>query len=167
MTAMCGEIADGIILTRSTLKTAAEIRKNLTVGTTIANREPTAVAITSLLPTAVAETRAEAMDMMRPGLALYIGFFPRYNKLIASHGFEQEAADIATAFKKGDMEAANRGVTDAIVDATGVAGTPSQCRERIEAYRDSGIDLPIISPFARGPGAQKVFMDAIKACVED
>lgn len=167
MTAMCGEIADGIILTRSTLKTAAEIRKNLTVGTTIANREPSAVAITSLLPTAVAETRAEAMDMMRPGLALYIGFFPRYNKLIASHGFEQEAADIATAFKKGDMEAANRGVTDAIVDATGVAGTPSQCRERIEAYRDSGIDLPIISPFARGPGAQKVFMDAIKACVED
>jgi len=65
------------------------------------------------------------------------------------------------------MEAANKGVTDAIVDATGVAGTPSQCRDKIEAYRDSGIELPIISPFARGPGAQKVFMDAIKACAED
>ena len=167
MTAICGEIADGIILTRSTLKTATDIRENISVGTAIAGRDPSEVEITSLLPTAVAETRAEAMDLMRPGLALYIGFFPRYNKLIASHGFEQEAADIATAFKKGDMEAAHKGVTDAIVDATGVAGTPSQCRDRIEAYRDSGIELPIISPFARGPGAQKVFMDAIKACAED
>ena len=167
MTAICGEIADGIILTRSTLKTATYIRENLAVGVAVAARTQADVEITSLLPTAVAETRAEAMDLMRPGLAMYIGFFPRYNKLIASHGFEQEAADIAAAFKKGDMEAANKGVTDAIVDATGVAGTPSQCRDKIEAYRDSGIELPIISPFARGPGAQKIFMDAIKACAED
>ena len=86
---------------------------------------------------------------------------------IGGRGEPSNGADIAAAFKRGDMEAANKGVTDAVVDATGVAGTPSQCRDKIEAYRDSGIELPIISPFARGPGAQKVFMDAIKACAED
>ena len=51
-----------------------------------------------------------------------------------------------------------------MVDATGVAGTADECRAKIEAYRDSGIDLPIISPFARGPGAKDKFEAAIRAC---
>ena len=164
MVSVCGEISDGIILTRSTVKTAAEIRRGLAEGAAKAGRDASKIEVTSLLPTAVADSRAEAMEMMRPGLALYAGFFPRYNKLIASHGFEQEAADIAAAFQKGDMEGANWAVTDAMVDATSVCGTPEQCRERIGAYRDSGIDLPIISPFVRGGDAKERFMAAIEAC---
>jgi hypothetical protein len=34
----------------------------------------------------------------------------------------------------------------------------------IELYRRSGIDLPIISPFARGPDARSRFEAAIGAC---
>jgi alkanesulfonate monooxygenase SsuD/methylene tetrahydromethanopterin reductase-like flavin-dependent oxidoreductase (luciferase family) len=164
MTAVCGEIADGIILTRSTVKTATEIRRNLSKGAARVGRDPANIKLTSLLPTAVADTRAEAMDMMRPGLAFYVGFFPRYNKLIASHGFEEEAAAVGEAFAKGDMEGANRAVTDAMIDATSVAGTPEQCRERIAAYRDSGIELPIISLFMRGGDAKVRFETAIRAC---
>ena len=164
MTAVCGEIADGIILTRSTLTTAADIRPHLAEGAARAGRDPADIRITSLLPTAVAETREEALELMRPGLAFYAGFFPRYNRLLAGFGFEEEAAQIGQAFARGDIEAANRAVSDAMIDATGVAGTPKQCRERIEAYRDSGIDLPIISPFARGSGARERFEVAIRAC---
>jgi len=166
MVQVCGETADGIILTRSTLKTADEIRANLAIGAERAGRDASDIRVTSLLPTAVAESRAEAYEMMRPGLALYAGFFPRYNKLIASHGFEEEAADIAEAFGRGDMEGATRAVTDAMVDATSVCGTPADCREKIQAYRDSGLDLPIISPFARGPDSKARFEAAIRACVE-
>lgn len=167
MTQVCGEIADGIILTRSTTRTAPEVRANLAEGAARAGRDASGIAMVSLLPTAVADTRAEALDLMRPGLALYAGFFPRYNKLIASHGFAEEAAAIAEAYGRGDMAAATRAVSDAMVDATSVAGTASQCRERLEAYRASGIDLPIISPFARGPDAAARFEAAIRACVED
>ena len=123
MTEICGEIADGIILTRSTLKTATEIRRNLAVGAARVGRDPADIKLTSLLPTAVAE-----------------------------------------AFGKGDMEGANRAVTDAMIDATSVAGTPEQCRERIAAYRDSGIELPIISLFMRGGDAKARFEAAIRAC---
>jgi probable F420-dependent oxidoreductase len=166
MVSVCGEISDGIILTRSTVKTAREIRQGLAEGAAKVGRDASKIEVTSLLPTAVADSRAEALEMMRPGLALYAGFFPRYNKLIASHGFEQEAADIAEAFQKGDMEGANRAVSDAMVDATSVCGTPEQCRERIGAYRDSGIDLPIISPYVRGGDAKERFMAAIEACAQ-
>lgn len=167
MTALCGEIADGIILTRSTLETAASARAHIAEGAGRAGRAVGDVDVTTLLPTAVADTIAEARDQIRPGLALYAGFFPRYNKLVADHGFEGEAADIARAWAEGDRDGAVRAVSDAMVDATSVAGTPEYCRERLDAYRQSGIDMPIISPFARGAGAKEKFEAAIRACAPD
>jgi probable F420-dependent oxidoreductase len=164
MAALCGEIADGIILTRSTVTTAAEIRRHLVEGALRAGRQPEEVTVTSLLPTAVGETRQQALDALRPGLAFYAGFFPRYNRLIAEHGFATEAGAIAAAWTRGDRDAAERAVSDALIDATSIAGTPQYCRERVEAYRRSGIDLPILSPFARGPGAMAKFEAAIRAC---
>jgi len=164
MTTLCGEIADGIILTRSTLATAARVREQLADGAKRVGRDPSAIAVTSLLPTAVGATRREALDALRPGLAFYAGFFPRYNRMMTEHGFRDEAAAIAAAWARGDSEETERAVSDTLIDATNVAGTPEQCRQRIEAYRQSGIDLPILSPFARGPGAKAKFEAVIRAC---
>jgi 5,10-methylenetetrahydromethanopterin reductase len=162
--ALCGEIADGIILTRSTLQTAAQVRTHLAEGARVTGRDPARIEVTSLLPTSIAETRAAALATLRPGIAYYCGFFPRYNRMMAEHGFATEAAAIAEAWSRGDREACERAVSDAMIDATTVSGTPDQCRDRIEAYRQSGIDLPIISPFARGPEAKSRFEAAIRAC---
>jgi probable F420-dependent oxidoreductase len=162
--ALCGEVADGIILTRSTLQTAASVRVHLAEGARKAGRDPTQIEVTSLLPTSVADTRVRALAALRPGIAFYCGFFPRYNRMMAEHGFTTEAAAIAEAWARRDHEMAERAVSDAMIDATSVSGTPEQCRARIEAYRRSGIDLPIISPFARGPGAKSRFEAAIRAC---
>jgi len=162
--ALCGEIADGIILTRSSLRTAADVRAQLDPAARQAGREPAHIEITTLLPTSVAESREAALAALRPGLAFYAGFFPRYNKLMAAHGFATEAAAIAAAWARGDRAAAERAVSDAMIDATSIAGTPAQCRAQVEAYRRSGIDLPILSPFARGPDAKDRFAAAIRAC---
>jgi probable F420-dependent oxidoreductase len=164
MTELCGEIADGVILTRSSLHTAVKVRDALAVGAARASRDPRRVAVTSLLPTVVAESRREALDALRPGLAFYAGFFPRYNRLMAEHGFAHEAAAIAEAWSRGDRDAAERAVSDAMIDASSIAGTPEECRQGIEAYRQSGIDLPILSPFARGPGSKARFEAVIRAC---
>ena len=60
-----------------------------------------------------------------------------------------------------------RAVTDAMIAETGVVGTPAEYRARIAAYRDSGIDTPILSPYARGPGAKDRFEAAIRACAPE
>ena len=161
---LCGEVADGIILTRSTLRTAARVRTHLADGARNAGRDPNRIEVTSLLPASVGDTRSAAFAVLRPGIAFYCGFFPRYNRMIAEHGFAAEAAAIAEAWARGDRETAERAVSDAMIDATSVSGTPEQCRARIEAYRQSGIDVPIISPFARGPDANTRFEAAIRAC---
>jgi len=142
----------------------AQVRQQLADGANRAGRNPNAILVTSLLPTAIGATRKEALDALRPGLAFYAGFFPRYNRMMAEHGFRDEAAAIAAAWSRGDREAAERAVSDALIDATSVAGTPEQCREHIAEYRRSGIDLPILSPFARGPDSKAKFEAVIRAC---
>ena len=162
--ALAGEVADGVILTRSTLATAATVRRQLSAAACQARRDPNAIEIATLLPTAVADTREAALATLRPGLALYAGFFPRYNRLMAEHGFASEAAAIAAAWARGDRQAAEHAVSDAMIEATSIVGTPEQCRARIEAYRRSGVDTPILSPFARDGNAKGRFEAVIRAC---
>ena len=164
MLELTGEIADGVILTRSTLATARAARSRIEAGAVRAGRDPGSVEMTSLLPASVAPDREAALAAARPGLAFYAGFFPRYNRLLAESGFPAEAAAVAKAWAAGDSHGAARAVTDEMIAATGIAGTPAECRDRLDAYRDSGLDLPIISPFARGDDAKDRFIAAIEAC---
>jgi alkanesulfonate monooxygenase SsuD/methylene tetrahydromethanopterin reductase-like flavin-dependent oxidoreductase (luciferase family) len=150
MTALTGEIGDGLILTRSTLATAAKARRGLAEGAARSGRDPAHIAVTTLLRAAVADSRVEALERLR--------------RLMAENGFAEEAAAIAAAWAQGDREGAVRAVSDGMIDATSIAGTPEQCRERLEAYRQSGIDVPILSPDARGPGAKARFEAVIRAC---
>ena len=165
--ALCGEVADGIILTRSTLRTAAPVRAQLAAAARRAGRDAGKIEITTLLQTSVNDSRDAALTALRPGLAFYLGFFPRYNKMMAEHGFAAEAAAIAEAWARGDREAAERAVSDAMIAETSIVGTPEQCRARLALYRQSGIDVPIISPFARGPDAAARFETAIRACAPE
>src|SRR5205085_1350764 len=103
--ALCGEIADGIILTRSTLRTAASVRVQLAEAAHRVGRDPAKIEVASLLPTSVSDTREAALATLRPGLAFYAGFFPRYNRMMAEHGYPVQAAAIAEAWARGDREA--------------------------------------------------------------
>ena len=161
---VCGEEADGVILVFTTLDTAAEVRTHIAAGAERAGRDPGAVDVTSLIPTAVTDDPADAFDALRPGIAMYTGFFPRYNRVAVDQGFGDEAAAIAEAWARGDHEAANRAVSDAHVQSVCIAGTPEQCRERIAAYHASGIDLPMIAPMATGPNAKEMAQASIRAC---
>ena len=101
---------------------------------------------------------------MRAAVGFYAGFFPRYNRLIAESGFAAAAEAIKAAWLQGGREAAARVVPDELIAAIGIAGTPTECRERVEAYRRSGINLPIISPRLSGPDPKQQVIDALRAC---
>jgi alkanesulfonate monooxygenase SsuD/methylene tetrahydromethanopterin reductase-like flavin-dependent oxidoreductase (luciferase family) len=75
-----------------------------------------------------------------------------------------DMARIKAAFDSGDRAAAERLVPDALIGAISAAGTPEQCREKVAAYRGSGIGLPIISPRARGPEGKQMALAALRAC---
>jgi probable F420-dependent oxidoreductase len=159
-----GEIADGVLLTWPTTASGQRAAENVAAGARRAGRAPGDVDVASLIPCYVARTQREAFDGMRSAVAFYAGFFPRYNRLLAEAGFATEVARIKAAFDAGDRAEAERRVPDALMAAISAAGTPEQCRARVDAYRRSGIGLPIISPRASGPGGKAMAVEAIRAC---
>ncbi len=161
MLEIAGEIADGALLTWPTLDAPRRAAEHVARGAAQAGRRPGEIA--SLIPCAVAPSRREALDALRPAVALYAGFFPRYNRLLADGGFADEARAIKQAWDRGDRDAIGRLVPDAMVDAVTIAGTPAECRDRLARYRAAGLDLPIISPRPAGPDPRASVLDTIRA----
>jgi alkanesulfonate monooxygenase SsuD/methylene tetrahydromethanopterin reductase-like flavin-dependent oxidoreductase (luciferase family) len=161
MLEVCGELADGAILTWPTLDAPRRAALHVARGALRVGRDPGGVDIASLIPCAVAASRREALQILRPGVALYAGFFPRYNRLLAESGFPEAVRAIKTAWDRGDRAAAAQAVPDELIDAVAIAGTADECSRRIDLYRRSGLRLPIISP--RGDTKRSV-MDTIRAC---
>ncbi len=157
----CGEIADGALLTWPTLDAPRRAALHVSRGALRAGRDPGNIDIASLIPCAVAASPREAREILRPGVALYAGFFPRYSRLLAESGFPEAVRAIKTAWDRGDRAAAAQAVPDELIDAVAIVGTPDECRDRIEGYRRSGLRLPIISP--RGD-TKRSMMDTIRAC---
>ncbi len=164
MLEIAGELADGVLLTWPTPGTIARAVEHVAIGARRAGRAATAIDVASLIPCAVAKTAAAARDALRPGLGLYAGFFPRYNRLLAEAGFGDAVRDIKEAFDRGGRDAAATKVPDELIDAVALAATPETCRERIDAYRRAGLAFPIVSPRASGADALAMAMAAIRAC---
>jgi alkanesulfonate monooxygenase SsuD/methylene tetrahydromethanopterin reductase-like flavin-dependent oxidoreductase (luciferase family) len=167
MTELTGEIGDGLILTRSTLESGTTMRKHLVAGGERSGNDGAKMPIVSLLPTAIGDSKTDACDKLRPGFAAYTGYFPRYAKMTAEQGFADEAAAIAEAWARGDHDAAAAAVSDALIDASGIAGTPEQCRAKIEEIRASGIDVPLIAAFAKGESAEEEISAVTRACAPE
>ena len=164
MLEVCGELAEGVILTWSTLDFARRAAAHVAAGAKRAGRDPSRIEMTTLLGCAVGADVDEARRRLKPGVALYAGFFPRYNRLLAESGFAEAAAAIKSAWERGDRDGAIRLVPDALIDAVALAGPPARCRERLVEYRKAGVGLPIVTPRVRDGGGASAVTEAIRAC---
>ena len=164
MLQIAGELAQGVLLTYPTLESGRRAAENVAIGARRVGRRPEDVEVASLLPCQVAESALEARERLRPGVAFYDSFFPRSNRLLADAGFAEAIATVKAAWDRGDRDGAARLVPDALIDAVALAGTPAECREKIERYRASGIALPIVTPRGGGSDPKARVVAAIRAC---
>jgi alkanesulfonate monooxygenase SsuD/methylene tetrahydromethanopterin reductase-like flavin-dependent oxidoreductase (luciferase family) len=164
MLEICGEIAEGALLTWPTLDAPRQAAEHVSRGALRAGRDPGGIDIASLIPCAVAADRREALEILRPGVALYAGYFPRYNRLLAESGFPEAVRVIKAAWDGGDRDAATRSVPDELIDAVAIAGTAADCRDRIDRYRRAGLALPIISPRTGAGDPKHAALEVIRAC---
>jgi alkanesulfonate monooxygenase SsuD/methylene tetrahydromethanopterin reductase-like flavin-dependent oxidoreductase (luciferase family) len=109
-----------------------------------AGRDPDGITVAPYVPAAVADDPDEARDAIRGHLAYYVGSGEGYRRAVAS-AFPDEAARIAEAWGEGERGAARDAVTEEMVDALGVAGTPDEARERFDAVASLDVvDHPIV-----------------------
>ena len=99
----------------------------------------------------------EDPDEIRPVIrwlfAPYVAV-PAYNHFLARQGFEAEAGAVARAWESGDRDAAREAVSDRLIDAMVVMGPAESCKERLESFREAGLNTPILMFFSpKGPEA--------------
>ena len=105
----------------------------------------------------IEEVREFARFLLTPYIAA-----DGYNPWIARQGFEQEAAEVKAAWDARDRPAAVAAMSDRLVDALVIAGPASACKERVQSFRDAGLDTPILFFIAQqGPDAAVAMMEAM------
>jgi len=114
-----------------------------------AGRDPDDISVAPYVPAAVDDDAAEARDAVRGHLAYYVGSGRGYERAVATR-FPDEASEIAAHWRgdgrERDRAAAKGAVTDEMVEALGVAGTPETAREQLrELLRMEIMDEPLVA----------------------
>ncbi len=164
MLELCGEVAQGLLMVFSTGESARKAAGHLAAGAARAGRSVNEIEMASLLPTSVDRDRKTAYDRVRPVLSFYVGFFPRYQRLVREAGFGGPADAASEAFSRGDRAGALAAIPDEMVAALTVSGTAADARARIAEYRRSGIALPILMPVANADTKAAEVIETMRAC---
>ena len=127
---LAGEIADGVVLNWCTPERVAQAREAMRIAAGDAGRDPDAITISVYVRVAFSDRADEAL---RAAAAEYVSY-PAYRRQFEAMGVDTTA--------------------EAAVEAVCLRGDPDRARDRLDAYRRAGADLPVVYPvLARAEGA--------------
>ena len=110
-----------------------------------AGRDPESIDVAPYVPVAVSDDPDEAKDAIRGHVAYYVGSGEGYRKAVAAV-FPDEAGTVADQWRSGNRGDATAAVTDEMVEALGVAGTPDTAPDRLDRLvEETVIDRPILT----------------------
>jgi F420-dependent oxidoreductase-like protein len=152
-TALAGEIADGWIPTLFSPSHVTAVRAMLDEGAARAGRSLDGFDIAPVVNAYVSDDLELARNLMRPGLALYLGGMGSraqnfYNKLVQRYGFEAEAREIQDLYLSGKKDEAAAAIPTALIDEVSLCGPPGVVRDRLTAFRDAGVGTLMVAPMA-------------------
>lgn len=163
MLQLAGAVADGVLMNWATLAYIPQALAHIRQGAEAAGRNPDEIQTACYLRTCVTDAPEQVEQACREQLARY-GAMTYYQKYFASMGFAAEAATMAQAWQRGDGDAAVRAVTLPMIEAVTIYGSAEACRQRLQAYRDAGLQHPIIAPFPIGEPIRDTFVRTIAGC---
>ena len=140
---LAGAIADGVILTNpSPLPYVQQCIGEIQRGAEAAGRDLSDFTTAAFITFSIGEDRRMAREATREMLATYVDHVGEgLGPFLGLSGEELDAYH--RAFQSGGVKAAAPLVTEDLIDRLAVAGGPEECLERLLAYREAGLDLPI------------------------
>ena len=106
---------------------------------------------------AIGEDVKDLLELARPTTALYIGGMgPRgsnfYNQLLCDYGYPREAKEIQDLYLAGKRDQAAACVPQELLESMNLIGPEGHVKERIAAFRESGVtNLQIVPVGANAP----------------
>jgi F420-dependent oxidoreductase-like protein len=112
----------------------------------------------------VGDDAARCRAVIKPQLALYVGGMGArgknfYNELVSRYGYEADAKRIQDLYLAGKKEDATAAVPDALVDEVALCGPKEHIRERLSAWKGSGVTTLIVG--ARTSDAVRVMAELV------
>jgi 5,10-methylenetetrahydromethanopterin reductase len=132
-----GQIADGVVL--NAFMPASYTRRSMTRLDAAAGGKFEGE-VGQCLVVALADTVAEAAARVRPILATYLVYFPN---LAAETGLD---AEFLTSLREKANDGGFDDLPDSLVSQHALVGPVAECRKRLGAYREAGLELPILFP---------------------
>lgn len=150
--ALAGEIADGWLPTFFAPSRAATFDAWLGEGLARAGRDRSSIDVAPFVVVVVGEDVQACRDLVKPTLALYVGGMGArgrnfYNDLVRRYGFEEAAGRIQDLYLEGRKGEAAGAVPDELVDEVALVGPPARIRERVQAWKEAGVDTLIAGTF--------------------
>ena len=94
--------------------------------------------------TCVHQDADKAINRAKKTLAFYVSVGKIYREFLASNGYKKETENIFAEYKKNGLDDNYELVTDSMVNDLCISGTPDDCRKKLNEFRQTGIDLPIL-----------------------
>ena len=136
MVELSWDIADGVIFY---LRPKEEMKK------TISNMQKKRKIDTSLqIITCVDDDYEKAVSRAKKTLSFYIAVGKIYREFLESNGYSEETQIIYNEYAKTGLGNLEKLVPDKMLDDLCIAGTPDVAIKKLNAFRDVGIELPII-----------------------
>ena len=136
MVEMTWDIADGVIFylrPKSEMKeTISKMQKKKKIDTTLQ------------IITCIHEDEEKARNRAKKTLSFYIAVGKIYREFLQSTGYSNEVKIINEEYEKNGLDSLQELIPEKMLDDLCIAGTPATAIKKLDAFRDVGIDLPII-----------------------
>lgn len=143
MLAFAGRLGDGVLLNWLPLDAVPDAVAQVRKAATEAGRDPAAVVVACYVRACVGDLGQLAGDL-RPQVLTYLQS-PAYAAMLRRSGI----TDVDRVAAAGPDERTGL-VSDQTIDALVATGTADQVAARLEAYRQAGVDLPVLYPLPAG-----------------
>jgi 5,10-methylenetetrahydromethanopterin reductase len=143
MLAFAGRLGDGVLLNWLPLDAVPDAVAQVRKAATEAGRDPAAVVVACYVRACVGDLGQLAGDL-RPQVLTYLQS-PAYAAMLRRSGI----TDVDRVAAAGPDERTGL-VSDRTIDALVATGTADQLAARLEAYRQAGVDLPVLYPLPAG-----------------
>ncbi|MPZ62572.1 MAG: LLM class F420-dependent oxidoreductase [Propionibacteriales bacterium] len=154
---MTAELADGWLPFLYVPEKAKDVWGDaLAAGTAKRSAELAPLEISAGGMLAIGDDVRQTLDLARPVTALYIGGMGARGKnfyfdLACRYGYEAEAIKIQDLYLDGKKTEAAAAVPQELLELSNLVGPESYVRERIEAFRESGVTILQVVPIDADP----------------
>lgn len=151
-----GEIGEGVLLSAGCAPGYIEkCLGDIESGAEKAGKNLTDIDVAGFVTASVADDPREAIEANKMFLA-YIFRNTHHAENIRLGGGSVDQEGLAAAVAKRDWEAAKKFISDEVVFAHSVAGTPADCRRQLELFTKGGLKLPVVLPMGTQEARKKV-----------